>query len=179
VPAGSGRTATMGISPALSELCEVGVFGDELAWAGALRAYRRQLHRRRVAPAEAAQLGALLTLAGRSARALEIFALLDRTARRAIWAAVWRGIPGQRPRLRRTRGAGRRAPGGSVVEPREFNRQGMESSGDLLAALVLSGRWDQARRCCQRMVREDPLAARELGKKPPYIRFSATSDGDR
>lgn len=125
----------------LSDGCTAGVFGGQHTWARTLEASRRGIEDHHDSAAEAGTLGVLLLPAGQGERALEVFARLDH---------VVPGPPGRGRLIGRTTsdtgykvypvdGSGVSGASGPRDEDREPH---------LLAALVLSGQWAQAHRCC-------------------------------
>ncbi len=147
----------------LSDGCTVGVFGDGSAWAWTLEAYRDGLESRRRSPAEAGNLGVLLLLAGRGDRALEVFAMLEDLA------------PGSAMYIH---SAGRTTPGAQgdaegfdgLDDSGAFGFQNEDRGPHLLAALVLSGQWARAHRCCERMVLWGVSGSNGVAKEPSFLR---------
>ena len=132
----------VGLDRSLPELCHAGVSSDERAWSRSLVRLRRELESERRSPNEAGILAALLTLAGRRDRGLDVFRILEEVSTSARIEEYVGVVPSQRN--------GRRCWAGLGSGDSDVYQLGKEVMGmDLLAALVLSGRWKQARRCCE------------------------------
>ena len=147
----------------LSDGCTAGVFGDGRAWARTLGAYRDGLRSSRRSPAEAGNLGVLLLLAGRGDRGLEVFSMLDELA------------PGSTMYLhssgRATPGANSDAQGfDGPDDSGAFGFPNQDREPHLLAALVLSGQWARAHRCCERMVLWGVSGSNGVAKEPSFLR---------
>ncbi|MCP4248388.1 MAG: hypothetical protein GY778_15175 [bacterium] len=132
----------VGLDRSLPELCDVGVSSDERAWARSLVRLRREIEGERRSPSEAGLLAALLTLAGRRNRGLDVLRILEEVSASARIEEIVGVVPSQRNGGRCWAALG---SGDSDVYQLGEEDMGM----DLLAALVLSGRWKQARRCCE------------------------------
>ena len=133
--------------PGLPELCDAGVTCDRCVWQDALVGVKCDLESGRRSYADAGHLGFLLALAGRTDRALEVFAMLDDLASGGSTSAGGRGLGEMEPAR----------PSDYLPAERGGLRSGTNSISDmyLLAALVLSGRWAEAYRCCRRLMSSD------------------------
>ena len=138
-------------APALPELCDAGVTCERSAWQDTLSALRLDLESGQRPFAEAGHLGFLLSLAGRADRALAVFAMLaDLTASRPsstngrCCGALELAPPNSYPSS---------TPNGLDADTNSL------SDMYLLAALVLSGRWAEAHRCCRRLTSSSHAAA--------------------
>ncbi len=156
----------MMIEASLSDICDVGVFGDDRAWARALAACRRGLEGHRGSPAEAGHLGVLLAWAGRSRRAADLFLMLETLAATRQLSA---GPAARDATLPAVAEAPPSLPY-NLFTPSGRNTEDSEDAGDLLAALVLSGRWALARRCCLRMARGS--SPRQRGTEGSNLSFA-------
>ncbi len=131
-----------GLDRSLPELCHTGVSSDERVWSRSLARLRRELEAQRRSPNEVGLLAALLTLAGRRDRGLDVFRILEEVSGSERIEQYVGVVPGQRN--------GRGSWAGLGSGDSDVYQLGEEVMGmDLLAALVLSGRWKQARRCCE------------------------------
>jgi len=150
----------MRLDISLPDLCEAGVTGDEFTWNGSLRRLRREIAGKRRSLSEAGHLGVLLMLASRPERARDVFVILDELARLTA-AAPGRGVPdaGREPH-----------PTDQPADSLAFEFGDENTGTNLLAALVLSGRWALARRCCERMVRPDHAGT--TGTQRSHLPFS-------
>jgi len=147
----------MWLDPSLPDLCHAGIAGDEPTWRGELTRLRVGLQGQKCSYADAGQIGVLLTMAGRGLRALEVFRLLEGFEHRDPRAEV-SGVTGQP-------GAGSEpvaapswplsSPAAESFDPETGPLGQYASQLRLLAALVLSGRWGQARWCCERIMRSE------------------------
>jgi hypothetical protein len=145
----------------LPDLCETGVTGDEFTWNSSLNRLRREMAGKRRPLSEAGHLGVLLMLAGQPGRARDVFVILDELARLTA-AAPGRG----------TLDAGRKTrPTDQPADSPAFEFGDENTRMNLLAALVLSGRWTLARRCCERMVRPDHAGT--AGTQRSHLPFSS------
>jgi len=139
----------------LSAACNAGCFGDQKTWTRTLEAYRCGIDSDHCSPAEVGNLGVLLMLAGKGTRALQVFAMLEELVT----------PPGAQPDPigRAAPHAGRRREETDKSKDAPASNPSSQKAGPhLLAALVLSGQWAQAHRCCQRMVHGDPPGATGL-----------------
>ncbi|MFQ5492483.1 MAG: hypothetical protein ACE5GE_17375 [Phycisphaerae bacterium] len=134
---------------ALADVCSLGLRGDRQSWKTTILAIRQSVDQGTRSPQWAGHLGMLLLLAGRGDRAVQVFDMLAEM------------LKSSSPR---TNGHGVRLgwEGGVWHWPADRLGRPIESDGDTraLAALVLSGRWAQARRCCRELVEQDRFWAR-------------------
>ena len=125
----------------LAEMCNLGLYSDQQRWTATIRGVRRGVDDGSKSPQWAGHLGMLLLLAGRGDRAVQVFDMLAE-----LLTVGSNGSNGHGVRLG--------WEGGVLSAP--IDRMGLqiESDGDtrVLAALVLSGRWALARRCCRELV---------------------------
>ncbi|MHC4090056.1 MAG: hypothetical protein ACYSUQ_03685 [Planctomycetota bacterium] len=133
----------------LPDLCDIGVAGDDVTWDRSLVLLRREIAGKRYSLTEAGHLGVLLALAGRGDRACQVFVTVEEMARLDDNGSAAGSIATRRD-TRIT---------DQTADPPAVDYGDTNTGINLLAALVLSGRWALARRCCERMVRSDQAAA--------------------
>lgn len=126
---------------ALAEMCSLGLYGDQQHWRTTIRGVRAGVGDGSKSPQWAGHLGVLLLLAGRGDRAVQVFDMLAE-----LLPTRSNGHNGNGVRLG--------WEGGVPSWPIDAVGSQIEFEGDtrVLAALVLSGRWALARRCCRELV---------------------------
>ena len=140
--------------PDLPELCGAGVSGNDTTWNGTLRTIRREVGAGRLSAADAGNLGVLLMLAGRKQRALGVFSALELVASRGPAGSTWNSLAALPSRNSRPAETSHLADDSGVQT---------HSETSLLADLVLSGQWSDARRFCRRMEQHMPSDRWETG----------------
>jgi len=160
----------MCLDSSLPDLCHAGITGDEPTWRGELTRLRAGLQGRTCSCADAGRLGVLLMMAGRGLRALEVFRLLEdfehRDPRGETSEATGETESGSEPAVAPSRPPS--SPAAELFDSATGPMWHHESPLRLLAALVLSGRWGQARWCCERIVRSerDGAGKERVGCRP-------------
>lgn len=126
---------------ALAEICSLGLYSDQPRWTAMIRSVREGVDDGSRSAQWAGNLGVLLLLAGRGDRAVQVFDMLAE-----LLTTRSNGSNGN--------GVGLGWEGGVPSWPADLDGRQIESDGDtrVLAALVLSGRWALARRCCRELV---------------------------